>query len=233
MGGRGSSLRLLRSFGVVRDGAPVPLPPGAQRLIALVALRDRPVRREYAAGILWLDSSDERAAANLRSTLWRIQKRAPGVLDATAQHVALDPGLEVDLHRAARVAHSVLDGNAAVDVLDLGDDVLPDWYDDWVILERERFRQLRLLALEALCEHHLGAGRLAKALQAALVLLSGEPLRESTHRALIRIHLATGNVNEALRQYALCRRLFREQLGVEPGAALAQLFDGDAAVTTG
>jgi DNA-binding SARP family transcriptional activator len=233
MGGRSSSLRLLRSFEVVRDGVPVSLPPGAQRLIALVALRDRPVRRDYAAGILWLDSSDERAAANLRSTHWRIQKRVPGVLDSTAHHVALEPGLDVDLHRATRIAHDVLDGNAAVDVRDLADDVLPDWYDDWVILERERFRQLRLLALEALCEHHLDMGRHAKALAAALVLLASDPLRESTHRALIRIHLATGNVNEALRQYALCRRLLREQLGVEPGEALERLFDDDAAVTAG
>ena len=38
-------------------------------------------------------------------------------------------------------------------------ELLPDWYDDWVLLERERFRQLRLHALDALCDDLTRAGR--------------------------------------------------------------------------
>jgi DNA-binding SARP family transcriptional activator len=141
-----------------------------------------------------------------------VQKRAPGVIDATGRQLALHKDVDVDLRAVEALAQSVLDGHGSVDAHDLADDLLPDWYDDdWVMLERERFRQLRLLALEALYEHHFRAGRLGKALEAALVSLSGEPLRETTHRALIRVHLATGNTADALRQYALCRRLLRDQ----------------------
>jgi DNA-binding SARP family transcriptional activator len=52
-----------------------------------------------------------------------------------------------------------------------------------------------------------------------------EPLRESSHRLLIRIHLTEGNAAEAIRQFELCRRLFREQLGLEPSGRLAQLVE--------
>jgi len=104
-------------------------------------------------------------------------------------------------------------------------DLLPDWYDDdWILLERERFRQLRLRALDALCARHLDAGRHGQALEAGLLSLAGEPLRESAHRALIRIHFAEGNTVEALRQYRLCRRVLHDQLGIEPTQQLLDLI---------
>jgi len=104
-------------------------------------------------------------------------------------------------------------------------DLLPDWYDDdWLLLERERFRQLRLRALDALCARHLRAGRSGEALDAGLLSLAGEPLRESAHRAVIRVHLADGNAVEALRQYRLCCRLLHDQLGIEPTQQLLDLI---------
>lgn len=236
LGGTGSSLRhqvdlrLLGGFAVLRGGERVDLPLGAQRLVAFVALGNRAVQREYAAGMLWLDSPDERAAANLRSTLWRVQKRVPGLLETRGTSIELDSRVEVDLRAAAELARRAIDGSDDVRIGSLGTDLLPDWYDDWISLERERYRQLRLLALDALCERHRRSGRLDRALDAGLEALLAEPLRESTHAALIRVHLAAGNVAEALRQHSLCRRLLREQLGVEPTEGLARLID-DASVT--
>ena len=61
------------------------------------------------------------------------------------------------------------------------DDVLPDWYDDWIDTERERF-QIRLHALERLCERLTVERRFGEALQAGLAALRTEPLRESAHR---------------------------------------------------
>jgi DNA-binding SARP family transcriptional activator len=98
-----------------------------------------------------------------------------------------------------------------------------DWYDDWVILARERFRQARLHALEALCLSLASSGRYAEAAEAGLAAVAGEPLRESAHRALIQAHLAQGNPGEAIRQYRLCRRLLHEQLGLEPSPQLDEL----------
>jgi DNA-binding SARP family transcriptional activator len=223
-------LRLLGAFEVVVDGIQVALPQGAQRLVAFVALHERPMLREYVGGMLWLDTSDERAAANLRSMLWRIQKQTPGLIDVRGHGLRLEQKVRVDLRVAEQLARRALGHSPgedyASDPAPFVGDLLPDWYDDWVILERERFRQLRLRALDALCERHMGAGHLGEALEAGLLSLAGEPLRESAHRALVRVHLEEGNAIEALRQYRLCRRLLRENLGIEPTQQMRDLVAG-------
>ena len=98
------------------------------------------------------------------------------------------------------------------------------WYDEWLLLERERLRQMRLHALEALAEQLVIAGDLPAAVHAALAAVAIDPLRESAHRALIRAHLAEGNRVEALRQLARLRHLLREELGVEPSSRAVDLL---------
>jgi DNA-binding SARP family transcriptional activator len=221
-------LHLLAGFGVEVSGAEVSLPGSAQRVVAFVALHERPVLRAYVAGALWLDSPEDRAAGNLRSALWRIHRHAPALVVADAHALRLGPCVRVDLRDAEARAHTELAGASSgtePDALTL--DLLPDWYDDdWVLLERERFRQLRLRALESMCTRLAAAGRLDEALEAGLLALAGEPLRESAHRALVALHLAEGNAAEALRQFRLCRRLLLERLGVEPSPLMLDLVAG-------
>lgn len=231
---RSVSLSLLDAFELRCDGEPVSLPPSAQRLLALLALHDRPLLRPHVAGTLWLDTPEERASANLRSSLWRLNRPGPKLVEATTFQLRLAPEVRVDARETAALAHRLLarTGRPIENEADLEPDphlltgeLLPDWYDDWVMLERERLRQLSLHALEALGERMLAAARLGEALEAALAAIAMEPLRESAHRLLIRIHLAEGNAAEAIREFELCRRLFREQLGLEPSPQLAQLVE--------
>jgi DNA-binding SARP family transcriptional activator len=217
-------LTLLGSFQLVRDDAPVHLPLSAQRVIAFVALQDRPIQRSYVAGSLWLDSGEERAHACLRSALWRLHRAGNGAVDASGQRLALGAEVAVDLRESEALAWRAL-GAADCDLAAgaFRNDLLPDWYDDWVVPERERYRQLRLRALDALCERLTKAGRLGEALDIGLAAVAAEPLRETAHRAVVLVHLADGNVGEAMRHYRLCRRLFNEQLGIEPSERLRQL----------
>jgi len=220
-------LHLLAGFGVEVAGAEVPLPGSAQRVVAFVALHERPLLRGYVAGALWLESPEERAAGSLRSALWRIHRHTPELVVADAETLRLGPCVRVDLREAETRAHTELSGDASGIVpAELTLDLLPDWYDDWVLLERERFRQLRLRALESMCTRLTAAGRFDEALEAGQLALVGEPLRESAHRALVAIHLAEGNAAEALRQFRLCRRLLLEQLGVEPSPLMLDLIAG-------
>ena len=226
---RVAELSLLGAFELRCDGDRVSLPMSAQRLLAFVALHERPLLRVYVAGTLWMDVSDERAGASLRSALWRLNRPGHRLVEATTTHLRLSPELDVDLRRATALAQRLLDGAASDDELDSADgalrgELLPDWYDDWLLFERERFRQLSLHALEALAEQLAADGRPGRALAAALSAVRSEPLRESAHRALIRVHLAEGNRGEALRQYELCRRLLRDRLGVDPSPQLDALL---------
>lgn len=221
-------LRLLDAFELVCDGTPIPLPMNAQRFVAFLALHQRPLLRSFVAGTLWLNTSDERAHANLRSTLWRLQRWNHGLVEVRGQQLRLSTGVDVDVREVESLARQTLDDTspAALELAPsaLTGDLLPDWYDDWVLIEREHFRQLRLRALDALCARLTRAGRLGEALEAGLASVAGEPLRESAHRAVIRVHLAEGNACEAVRQYHLCRRLLEEHLGVEPSRQLEELM---------
>jgi DNA-binding SARP family transcriptional activator len=134
----------------------------------------------------------------------------------------------VDVREAEARAHRLIDRPQACPDVDLsgsglGGELLPDWYDDWLRVERERLRQLRLHALEALAERLIGLGRHAEAIEVALEAVMCEPLRESAHRMLIAAHLAEGNRYEALRQYRRYCRAMREDLGLGPSEQLTAL----------
>jgi DNA-binding SARP family transcriptional activator len=226
-----AELMLLDSFDLRCDGTPVPLPASAQRLLAFLALHDHPVLRVYVAGMLWLDTPEERAFANLRSTLWRLNRSGHRLVEATSRDLRLTPEVRVDFCEATRVAHLLLGGSTDPDDLDvdwkpLAGELLPDWYDEWVLIERERFRQLGLHALETLSERLAASRRFGQALEAVLAAIAGEPLRESAHRVLIKTHLAEGNTSEAIRQYRFYRKLLSDQLDLDPSPAMEALVEG-------
>jgi DNA-binding SARP family transcriptional activator len=225
-------LSLLRGFELRVAQRPVALVSSAQRLVAFLALRDKPLSRAHVAGTLWPETTTSRANANLRSSLWRVQRACRQLISASARHLMLTPGVGVDVRSAIVYAQRLLSHPAALDDTghwsDLAADLLPDWYDDWALLDRERYHHLRLHALEALCERLAAAGRYGEAIDTGLAAVRAEPLRESAHQALIRAHLAEGNRWEAFRQYEQCRRLLLDELGLEPSPALRALLPAPA-----
>lgn len=221
-------LSLLRGFELRVAQRPVALVLSAQRLVAFLALRDKPQSRVHVAGTLWPETTTSRANANLRSSLWRAQRACRQLITASAHHLMLTPGVGVDVRSAIAHAQRLLSRAATLDDVghwsDLAADLLPDWYDDWALLDRERYHHLRLHALEALCERLTVAGRYGEAIDSGLAAIRAEPLRESAHQALIKAHLAEGNRLEAFRQYERCRRLLLDELGLEPSPALHALL---------
>ncbi|MQA86310.1 MAG: hypothetical protein GEV03_17165 [Streptosporangiales bacterium] len=119
----------------------------------------------------------------------------------------------------SRSMHSILADHAAAEAVDRIDYD----FDRMKKYVKPSSNQVRLHALEALCAHHRASGRLDTALQAGLAAVACEPLRESAHRQLARVHLAEGNPSEALRQYDLYRRLLRTELGLAPSPKFRQL----------
>jgi DNA-binding SARP family transcriptional activator len=211
---------------------PVRLPLGAQRLLAFLAVHRVPLLRSHVAEALWPDSHRRPASANLRSALWRIRQARHNVLDADGSRLSLCAGVTVDLRERAGLARSLLDRSASwptgvlgsQTVSELSEDLLRDWYDEWLYLERDRWTQLRLHALEALAEHLLAAGKYSEAVEAALAAVWAEPLRESANRILVRVYAAEGNLSEAVRQYHRYRQLLHRELRTPPTAQMEELI---------
>jgi DNA-binding SARP family transcriptional activator len=214
---------------VTRNGRRMDVPEGSKRLLAFLGLRRGRVERCHAAGALWPDGDDQRAAGNLRSALWRLRGAGIDVLAADRWSIGLRHGVAVDIHDVADwatrlIARHPLPSDLSPDwPLNDALDLLPGCYDDWAIIERERMRQRMLHALEALSRAMTAMGRYGEAVDTAMMAIGVEPLRESAQRALLEAHLAESNLIEARRYFLTYRDLIRRELGVEPSMELAAL----------
>jgi DNA-binding SARP family transcriptional activator len=200
-GGPALELRLLGDFRLRHGGTTVGLTPRAEHLLAFLALRDD-LRRTAVSAQLWPDLDEAQARGCLRSTLWRLPRPEGVPLVATSgDRLYLTTLVQVDITELRDQLDQWPPGEAPpVTSCVLSWDLLPSWYDDWLLIDRERQRQIRLHALERMSAWYVSAERFDSAIEAALQAIAGDPLRESAHRCLIRAHLAEGNVSEARRQ---------------------------------
>lgn len=225
-----TQLNLIRQFEIRNDSTCAPLTPALQRLVCFLAFQPSPARRTYVSGTLWSDTDEQHARASLRSALWRLHPLH--IVCASSTHLWLDPCVAVDLRTVSARALAVLRSppsdeelvEVARELIDVGDNILPGCYEDWVIAERERFRLIRLQALDRIGELLIRCGRCCDALQVALAVTQAEPLRESAHRLLVRVHLVQGNVAEAIRQYHHYAHIVAAQLNSRPSPIMQALL---------
>ncbi len=218
---------------------------------------DRVHPREILIELFWPDAEPHAGRQNLSQALssLRHQFEPPGVpprsvfiadRDAIRLHA---PAVATDLatfdqlldEGRRRAASSIERRRSLTDAVALHrGELLPGFYDDWVLAERERVLEGYIGALVELGSIHERAGELALALDVARRAVAADPLRESSHRMLMRLLAATGDARAALTHYdSLKRRLAREAGGdVEARTqALAQemgraLTGGSVAIAT-
>jgi DNA-binding SARP family transcriptional activator len=226
-------LFVLGNFELSFDGEPLRVSSPAQRLLAYLAIsqRERPTRRTGLAEQLWDGATPARAASNLRSVLWRLPRpRGRQLVISDAATVRLSEDIDVDLWDAEELVATLCSAGPPPSSLEhlstLGADLLPDWHEEWLVVERESYRQKRLHALERSSGHLREAERFNEALSAGLAAVQCEPLRESAHRRVIEVHLAEGNHAEALRQFHGYRALLARELGLPPSPAIRRLVAG-------
>jgi len=217
-------LSLFDNWSLRRHGEGVDPGRRAQRLLALIALQG-PHSRLVVAGNLWPDSTESRALGNLRATVWRLRHDQPDLLAGGPRDpLMLSPDVQVDVVEfRGLVRHHEDPGTwdlptlTAVTrtVLD-ADELLPGWYDDWVLLERERLQRWRRHGLESFSRHLALRGSHALALTAAEAAVDIEPLSEKAQRNLIQVQLAAGNQVDALRSFEAFRRRSLRELGIGP-----------------
>lgn len=223
-------LSLLDGFRLERDGAVLSPSVNVRRLLAMLGLRGT-LSRPTAAGMLWQQATERHALGSLRTTLWRLRGAGHQLIEMHDDQLTLAAQIQVDVSGfTAWALRMIGSGPAGDDDLDLSvvptGNLLPGWSEDWVLVERERLRQLRLHALEALAGRLRQCGRFAYAVEAALEAIRLEPLRESAHRALIAVYLQENNVVEAARHYSAFKQFLHTELGIEPSPQLAALALG-------
>ncbi|MER6789129.1 bacterial transcriptional activator domain-containing protein [Streptomyces sp. NPDC000658] len=154
-------------------------------------------------------------------------------MDSEGQRLALSTCISVDHREVWRSAQVLLDGGDGAEAVpddldrlvdDLGRPLLLGWDDEWLGLERERWDQTRLYALESLAQHFLAAERYLAAHQAALAATAVDPYRETAHRIAIEVHAAEGNIACAVKHYLDYRRLLQRELRVSPSSRMAELI---------
>jgi DNA-binding SARP family transcriptional activator len=232
------TLTLLGGFRARLDpGAPLALPTRkAQALLAYLAMPPGLAHpRDKLASLLWGSTVETTARTSLRQTLYALRKSLRGAdpqpLRLDADTVALDPtAVTVDVgefvQRMAEATPSALAEALALYEGDLleGLTVQEPPFEDWLLRERERLRELALEALARLLAHQRAAGSTEAAVQTALRLLALDPLQEPVHRALMQLYVETGRRGAALRQYQLCVATLQRELRAEPEAETKALY---------
>ncbi len=231
-------IRLFGALSLLSDGQPLTRLPsrrGNELLAYLLLNRHTLHARERLAGLFWGDSDDQKARHCLNTTLWRLQGIL-GLLPARQQsYLKVDPrhigfNLTSDFHLdvaefetrcawAEQLDPEAIDQQAFLlrqAITFYRADLLPNCYEEWCLVERERLQNLYLRALGRLLAYHVAHDERDAAIDCARRILSGDPLREEVHRELIQIYLATGQHGAALRQYRACEEVLRRELTVAP-----------------
>ena len=232
-------LRLFGGFeAALPSGAPISLPTKkAQALLAYCALRPGQAhQREKLATLLWGDTEECNARNSLRQTLFVLRTALRGNLSRTLRiagdTVATEPQtIDVDVLAFERLAAErtpqALEQAAALYRGDLLEGFIVDEesFEQWLIEERERLRELAIEVLARLLRCQDAPGMTEAAVQTARRLLVLDPLQEAVHRLLMRLHGQAGRREAAMRQYEVCVNLLRRELRLEPEPETRQLYE--------
>lgn len=234
-------IRLLGEFSVAVDDVVVGGLNSArlQALLGYLLLhRAMPLSRQQLAFLFWPDTSDSQAQTNLRQLLHTLRRRLPVlaaslVLDERTLGWRADAAIHLDVadFEVALTRARHLTGIERLKALEEGVDnyrgaLLPDCYDDWIALERERLAQAHVAALEQCVLLHEERRAYREAIDCARRLLEADPLHEATYRRLMRLYALDGDRVAALRVYHTCVARLKRELDVEPGAATRELYAG-------
>ncbi|MCH8988047.1 MAG: hypothetical protein IIA92_04490 [Chloroflexi bacterium] len=226
--------------------SPLRLSHGLKALFGYLVLhRNRSLSREVLAGLFWGESGEAKARSCLSTAIWRLRSllEPDGVARGTylvtiyPEEISFnresDYWLDVEAFESAfNVSTVALDESQPYSRINeietairlYGSDLMEGFYDDWVLVQRERFRSYYLTGLLRLMRYSEEQGALEQGISYAKKILEVEPLREDVHRDLMRLYLADGRRALARRQYKVCENLLESELGVPPMEETQSLY---------
>ncbi len=239
----GLEIRLFGGLQVILNGSPITgfTSQKVAALLAYLAVERRPQSRETLAALLWGGLPDADARNNLRQSLTHLRKLVGPYLlidrENVAFHGAAPCTVDVDVFLKELQGGEKLSPSArsehwhAACALYVGDFLAgflvrdaPE-FEEWLLAQRARYRELALHTLHSLTEQLTAQGEHGRAVESATRLLALDPWREETHRQVMRLKARTGQRSAALAQYEICRQMLERELGVEPAVETTALYE--------
>lgn len=209
----------------------------AQALLCYLAVTKQPHNRSFLAGLLWGDLPEASARDNLSKTLTNLRRLMGAHLEISRQTIAFnrDAPYQLDVETFTSLLSR---GSEKLSVEQLSEAVelyrgefLEGFYvrdalafEEWVVTQRARYRELALQGLHLLAAHYVKQGDYPNGIDYATRLLALEPWREEAHRQMMQLLALSGQRGAALAQYESCRQLLAEELEVEPGPETKALY---------
>ena len=243
------TIRMFGEYSMLVDGEPVAIADKPRFLLVLAYLilhHDQNLPRARVAFDMWPDASERQAQSNLRNLLFRLQKSIPKMkqcLQIDQTSIRWRPQIETQVdalaflnlvnaeNDSADLQAQIERHTAAVKIY--RGNLLPDMYDEWVLIHQERFRDLYAGALQRLVTLHESRHEYDAARNYAKQLVAHDPLYERNHYQLIRHYMLVRDRAAALHAFHDCEAILQRELGVAPGEEILALYDqliaGDSA----
>lgn len=216
---RGYRLQVLGGWNLSSDGRPCTVPLRSRRLVALLAVAG-PAPRLVLCGRLWPESSEQHALDSLRVTIHHVGRDLPGLLAVDGSMVALSGTVSVDL---AEERATLADAGPAPTPFGPEPELLPGWYEDWVLVAQDLLRTQRIHHHASQAQRLLDAGDMRGAADAAGRSLGLDPLDEWSLEVLVRAHLGRGAACGARRALTAFRRDLQREFGQYASPLLDEL----------
>ncbi len=234
------TVRLLGNFRLSHGDQPlaVSTTPRLEALLTYLVLhRDVSQSRKHVAFLFWPDTSEKQAQANLRNLWHRLRRALP---DARYFLIADETTLQwrsggcwvdvTEFETRLRGANSAANADEQARHLEqavalYGGDLLPSFYSDWLLAERERLAQAYDRALEQLASLHESREDYRQAIAYAQALLRHDPLHEPTYARLMHLHVLADDCAAALHVYHTCATVLRRELDVAPSRPTRELYE--------
>jgi predicted ATPase/DNA-binding SARP family transcriptional activator len=206
-------------------------------LAYLVLEAEVPQSRETLATLFWGEKPEKQARHSLRQALFSIRQKLSGLAETCLQLIdnsvtyCPQPDFWVDLSEFQKYAGSqelndlqqaanlyrgvLLEGLILDDCPDFG---------EWLFFRRDALEQQAFDVIKRLSNGLFQGGDYRQAQTYARRLMEMNPLDESAHRLLMRIHAALGDFSGVRQQYQLCVEILAREIGVEPAGETSSTF---------
>jgi DNA-binding SARP family transcriptional activator len=220
------AVKLLGQFEVRLDGIAIDIPSRtAQSLLAyLISNPGISFRREQLAGVLWPDSTEANSKGYLRNAIWRIRKTLKDISSDNSDYI-LSNKINITFNHKLPfwVDTQALEkskGQSAQELLEetslYHGELLPGFYEDWVVLERERLRTVFDRKMHRLLQFLIDEKSWEQVIEQAERWISLGETPEPAYRALMIAYASLGDKGKALTTFMRCLDALEHELGVGP-----------------